>query len=406
MRRLGLFLVAVGQRFYDDQCLMRASALAYTSLLSIVPLFAVMFSVLKGLGVQHRLEPVLLSRLSLSQETTDSIIGYIDRINVSTLGALGAVALLLTVVSVLGSIEASLNNIWRVTAGRTVWRKITDYLSVVLLTPFLLLAGVAITSSMQMQRVLDWLLGIQYVGVAVTECLSILPVVMNALAIGMLYAVMPNRRQAPLAVILGALVAGAAWQTVQWAYIKLQIGFANYNAIYGALSQLPVTLVWLYVSWAVVLAGAELAAVYELGAAAAGLGFVPVNQAVIALEVLLRGARAFAGAGGSIDPLAVARALGVDAGVVASITDSLVRRGWLAAADGDGRRYVLARDPASIELGALLEAQDDWGVPSGSDPRVQRFLQAMRAAERRAWATWRLADMLKPNTTDAGAEPR
>src|SRR6185369_16461367 len=90
MRRAAVYIMWVARRFYEDQCLMRASALAYTSLLSIVPLLAIMFATLKGLGVQHRLEPLLLSRLSLTPETTELIINYIDRTNVTTLGLLGA----------------------------------------------------------------------------------------------------------------------------------------------------------------------------------------------------------------------------------------------------------------------------------------------------------------------------
>ena len=113
-RTLAAYGAAAVRRFLADQCLMRASALAYISLLSIVPLLALMFAVLKGLGVQHRLEPLLLSRLSLDQETSDLIIGYIDRTNVSTLGALGAATLVLTVVSVLGNVQTSFNAIWRV----------------------------------------------------------------------------------------------------------------------------------------------------------------------------------------------------------------------------------------------------------------------------------------------------
>ena len=92
-----LFLAAVGRRFYADNCLRHASALAYTTLLSLVPLLALMFSILKGLGVQRRLEPILLSRLALDQTVVDQIIGFIDNTNVGTLGALGAAALVLTV---------------------------------------------------------------------------------------------------------------------------------------------------------------------------------------------------------------------------------------------------------------------------------------------------------------------
>src|SRR5215470_357141 len=107
------FVRAVPQRFFADGCLLYASALTYTTLLSLVPLLALMFAVLKGLGVQHRLEPLLLSRLSLSPDTNELIIGYIDKTNVSTLGALGAATLVFTVISVLGTIEASFNHIWR-----------------------------------------------------------------------------------------------------------------------------------------------------------------------------------------------------------------------------------------------------------------------------------------------------
>ena len=161
-----------------------------------MPLLALMFAVLKGLGVQHRLEPVLLSRLSLDQETTDLIIGYIDRTNVSTLGTLGAAALVLTVISVLGTIEASFNHIWRVAQQRSLWRKVTDYLGVVLLTPFLLLAGVAITSAAQVQQLLHWVLDNGYLGGAAMRRSRLSPLVINAAGIGVLYAVMPNRRPA------------------------------------------------------------------------------------------------------------------------------------------------------------------------------------------------------------------
>ena len=267
-QRAVAFIVAVARRFYSDRCLTHASALAYASLLSIVPLLALMFAVLKGLGVQQRLEPLLLSRLALDPETVTQIMGYIDRVNVGTLGTIGVAALMLTVVNVLGSVETGFNYIWRVRRSRSWLRKATDYLSVLLLTPFLLLGAVAITSSLQVQHVLQWLLGVQYVGDALVQTLRLTPLVMNAVALGVLYAVMPNRQPSMRAIVVGALVAGAAWQVVQVGYVMMQIGVAKYNAIYGALSQLPLLLVWLYISWAVVLAGAELAAVCEFGVGA------------------------------------------------------------------------------------------------------------------------------------------
>lgn len=393
-RRLLSFITTVAWRFYTDQCLMRASALAYASLLSIVPLLAVMFAVLKGLGVQHRLEPLLLSRLSLSAETTAAVIGYIDRTNVTTLGALGAALLFVSVISLLGSIESSFNHIWRVSRSRSVRRKLTDYLAVVLLAPLLLLTAGAITSSLQVEQVLQWVLQKQYVGGAVVQGLRLVPVAINAIALGLVYAVMPYRRPHMPAVFICALAAGAAWQAVQSAYVTLEIGVARYNAIYGAVAQLPVTLVWLYTSWVVVLAGAEVAAVYEFGADSTPAHGGVVNRSAVALHILVCGARAFAGTGSAIRPVAVARELQLARGAVMEIIERLVQQGWLAAIEGEEPRYILATDPKRIALAPLQELNTTGAVPRACDPQVALVLQAVSDAERRVWSEWSLADVM------------
>lgn len=382
----------VARRFYDDRCLLQASALAYTSLLSIVPLLALMFSVLKGLGVQQRLEPLLLSRLALDPEVAADIIGFIDRTNVSTLGALGAVALLLTVISLLGSIEGSLNSIWRVEKSRSLLRKATDYLSVVLLTPFLLLAAVAITSSLQEQTLLRWVLQTEFVGEAVLRSLQLAPMAINSLALMILYAVMPNRRPRLPAIFVGAALAGVAWQVVQWSYVSLQIGVARYNAIYGALSQLPVTLVWLYVSWLVVLAGAELAAVLEFGAEVDEDGVV--SRRAVALQVLLRAAECFRGTGGAVEPHALAEELTISPTTVREVCNLLSRAGCLAVLEGDERRFVLGRDPAVIQLGDVDAAIATPTVPPASDARVRTALATVQQQQNQLWHGCSLADLL------------
>ncbi|HUI28407.1 MAG TPA: YhjD/YihY/BrkB family envelope integrity protein [Candidatus Kryptonia bacterium] len=392
--RLRRFIGAVVARFYADQCLLHASALTYTSLLSLVPLLALMFAVLKGLGVQRRLEPLLLSQLSLSPEVTASVLTYIDRTNVGTLGTLGAVALVGTVLSVLGSIERSFNYIWRVRHGRTWWRKATDYVSTVLLTPFLLLAAVALTSSAQEQGLMRWLLNAEYLGSVVVRLLGMAPIVMNTIALGILYAVMPNRRPYVPGVILGAMVAGVVWQLVQREYVAMQIGVARYNAIYGALAQLPVTLVWIYVSWAVVLGGAELAAVYEFGADETAAGTSTTSRWAIALHLLLRAADAFRHGDGAIQPGHIARELHLAPSLVVDSAEQLRDAGILAAIDGTHDTYVLARDPATIPLGALTHAIDDVNVPLGCDPRVRSMLDTAKAASHASLQDVTLAALL------------
>ena len=392
-QRAVAFIVAVARRFYSDRCLTHASALAYASLLSIVPLLALMFAVLKGLGVQQRLEPLLLSRLALDPETVTQIMGYIDRVNVGTLGTIGVAALMLTVVNVLGSVETSFNYIWRVRRSRSWLRKATDYLSVLLLTPFLLLGAVAITSSLQVQHVLQWLLGVQYVGDALVQTLRLMPLVMNAVALGVLYAAMPNRQPSMRAIVVGALVAGAAWQVVQVGYVMMQIGVAKYNAIYGALSQLPLLLVWLYISWAVVLAGAELAAVCEFGVGAVS-DRRSVSRWAVALQVLTRAGQCFRGGGGAVEPRSIARELRTDADSVSEIAESLAQKGWLATVEGERPAYVLALDPTAIDLETLNGMLDTAAVPTGCDPRVRDLLAEVTSEQRGAWKKRSLSDLL------------
>lgn len=382
-----------GWRFYQDQCLVRASALAYTSLLSLVPLLAVMFAVLKGLGTEARLESVLLSRLGLDAETTDLIIGYIDRTNFSTLGALGAAALILTVISVLGNIEASFNAIWRVAQHRHLWRKVIDYVGVVMLTPFLLLAATAITSAGQAQSLMQWVLDNGYLGGFAMRMLRLSPILINTAGIAVLYAVMPNRRAAWGPLLTGALFAGLAWHLAQVGYVSLQVGVARNNAIYGALAQLPVTLVWLYVSWAVVLAGAELAAVLELGEDASWTPGAEREEA-IALELLVRAGDAFAKGTGGIELAPVARALRTDLGAIQDVAAPLIGRGWLVPVEDKPGRYVLGCAPARIHLADLAGGSLVDHLPKRLDPRVRQALGTRAEDVTRLWAERTLADLL------------
>lgn len=393
LARIRRFMVAVGWRFYADHGLLHASALAYVSLLSLVPLFALMFAGLKGLGVQRRLEPLLLSRLALDHDVASRIIGYIDRTNVRTLGALGAVGLVFTALSVLSSVEASFNLIWRVRQSRTWWRKLTDYLGTVLLTPLLLLAAVAITSSLRDQVLLQLVLHTQYVGGVVVGLLRLAPFVINAVALAILYAVMPNRRPYVPGILFGAVVAGCLWQAVQWAYVTIGVRLVTHNAIYGTLSQLPVTLVWLYVSWAIILAGAQLAVVHEFGAEVAVHG-QSASRWAVALHLLARAADYFRGRGKGIDALATAKELRLEVDLVMEVIETLRNAGFLAPVDDGQPSYMLARDPRAIDLAAVDALVDVGVVPAGCDPRVKAWIAGLGAQRGDHWRQRRLADLL------------
>ena len=390
-RPLG-FVRLVVLRFYRDHCLIDASALAYTTLLSLVPLLALVFAILKGLGAQNLLQPSSLSRFGLDVEVAARILEYIDNANVSTLGFMGAAALVLTVIGLLGSIEASFNRIWRVHQSRTLLRKLSDYLSVVFLTPILLLTAAAITSSLQFKYILEWMLQTQYFGDAVLGALRLVPIAINSLALGILYTILPNRRASALAVVTASLLAGVAWQLVQVTYLAQQVGLARYSALYGALAQLPFTLVWLYVSWVVILVGAQIAAVIEFGADALG-DRSGASAASVGLHLLARAADTFRDAGEPVDIGDVSAALEVGPERVAAVAESLREHGWIAPVAERPGRFVLARAPETIRLGALATVGDEVVCPT-VDERVKRHLARMGEAAYRQWESRTLADVL------------
>jgi membrane protein len=400
-----VIVVATVKRFYADRGLEAAAALTYTSLLSLVPLLALMFAVLKGLGAQHRLEPLLLSKLSLDPEVTARLLEWIDHTNVGTIGALGAVFLIFTVISVLGSIESIFNLVWRVRTGRAWWRKVTDYVSVVLLIPFLLLFAVGLTSALREQETLRTLLSVEVVHGLVLFVLGLTPIAMNVVALAMLYAVMPNRRPHWKSIAIAALIAGCGWQLVQNGYVSLQIGVARASAVYGALAQLPVTLVWIYVSWTVVLAGAQLAAVIEYGPEPEDDRARDVSRWAVALHVLVRAAERFRSGHGPVELGEVAHDLEVNSELVAECVQHLCQAGSLASTGDDHECFVLAREPAMISLSLLADLFGEARAPSGADARVAQLLRALATERREELARTTLADLLVvvPDGQDASA---
>jgi len=395
LMRLFSFLYRWARRFYEDGCLLHASALAYTTMLSIVPVLALMFAALKGLGVESHLEDLLLQRLSLSQEVATQITEFVSRANVGTLGTMGAIALFGSVLSVLGSVESSFNYIWRVRAGRPLLRKITDYVSVIILAPFLMVAATGVTSFVLQQELMHEALARPVLGEAWRSLLPLVPYLCNVIAIGFLYVVMPNRRPQPRALLFSALFAGIAWQLVQIGYVRLQVGVASYNAIYGALAQLPVTLVWMYVSWAIVLAGAELAACLELGGAE-GAGR-RVSRRPLALAFLVEAARRLRSGEGPTDPAEVSRQLGVDRVDVCEAVEAMEDVGLVLPVEGANGRYLLARDPASISLAEVFTVFAADGLPLFLDGAVAGELAREATVNESELRAHSLADLVKPD---------
>ncbi|MGD8990964.1 MAG: YihY/virulence factor BrkB family protein [Desulfobacterales bacterium] len=263
LRQLRIIILAI--RSYDeDRCLLRASSLTFYTLLSIVPIMAMFFGVAKGFGFEKRLERELFDKFPGQEEILTQVINFANTLLEQTRGGLiagiGLLVLFWTVLKVLNHIEMAFNDIWEIKEDRSWGRKFSDYLSIMLLAPILILlsgsATVFITTQVTQITQEIALLGV--LSPLISFLLKLIPYVLIWIVFTILYIIMPNTRVCFKAGFLGGVVAGTLYQLAQGLYISFQIGAARYNAIYGSFAALPLFLLWLQISWWIVLFGAEL----------------------------------------------------------------------------------------------------------------------------------------------------
>jgi len=247
------------RKFLDDRCTTYAAALSFSSMLSIIPFLAILFAVLKALDVHTALTPVILSNVSAgSQEIVTRLLRYIHNTRVGSLGIAGLVTLLLSVMVTLDNVEEAFNQIWGLDRGKAYHHKVRDYLLVIFGIPLLIALGAVITTGLQNQMVVQWFFRLPGFGALFLMLFRMVPYLSIWLALSCLYMFIPNTKVRLKDALIGALVAGTAWQATQWLYIHFQLGVSRTNAIYGTMSLLPVFMVWIYTGWIIVLAGMEL----------------------------------------------------------------------------------------------------------------------------------------------------
>jgi membrane protein len=377
-----------------DKGLLRASALTYSTLLSLVPLLALMFAVLKGFGVQRRLEPLLVKHIAMGNpEVVHQIIEYVDNTKIGALGALGLVALLFTAVSVLSNIERSFNDIWQVRRGRHVFRKVADYIAMLVVGPILLLASLSLGTVLQTSGAAATL---ELLGPVQNLLLHAAPYVSIWVALALVYLLMPNRRVPLGAAVLGGVVAGTLWKIAEGLYIQFQFGMAKYNAIYGAMAQLPMLLVWVYLSWCLVLLGAELAFVYQLPGrgrflrARRGL-WVP--RLDVALALLGAVGRRFELGQDAPSVSEVVTAVGLHPGQADGIVSRLVEDGLLTWTQDEPPCLVPARSPDRTPVAELIHRVGRLAAadPAGEGADLDLAAALEREYAGRTWADLALA---------------
>ncbi|MBU3911539.1 MAG: YihY/virulence factor BrkB family protein [Candidatus Omnitrophica bacterium] len=255
--------------FNEDKCQLRASALTFYSLLSIVPVAAMAFGIAKGFGLEKLLEHQLIDKFPGQTEVMGQIINFSKSLLENTKGGMiagiGVAILFWAVINVLSNIEKSFNDIWGVKKARNFGRKFSDYLSMMLICPilFIMASSVTVAIAGHAKIIVDKIEILGVIAPTIYLSLKFLPYCVIWALFSFIYVFMPNTKVNIRSGVIAGVIAGTAYQLVQWAYITFQIGASRYNAIYGSFAALPLFLVWLQVSWIVVLFGAEISFAHQ-----------------------------------------------------------------------------------------------------------------------------------------------
>lgn len=360
-----------------NRALFTASALTYTTVLSLVPLLAFAFSVAKGMGAYDRLrnqviEPFLDTNLgavgSGTPEAIRTLRDAIERIlelvtgtDVSSLGVFGLAILIFVVIRVLSNVEDSFNRIWGVRRARTPVRRVADYLSLAVITPLLLVVAVGLTAGAQNSDAVEVMRQRPAIAVALDGLFGLTPLLSIWLGFSLLYMLLPNTTIQPKAALLGGIMGGSMWQLAQIGHVKFQMGIANYNAIYSSFAAFPIFLVWIYVSWVTVMFGAEFAHALQDSRHHRQLKLLDLRQPrrreALALRALVRIVDHFDRGEAPWTPSQLAEALAVPATPLAKTLQPLVDRGLLVeSASPRGMAWMPGRDPATMRLSNVLDA--------------------------------------------------
>lgn len=257
-------LILAGRGLGRHRALVQASTLAYSTILALIPLLALLFAILKGLGIQRLVSAQLMDRLAPgSQEFASQIFQYIENTQVASLGVFGVVVLLAALVVVMTNVERAFNEIYGVSQTRPWRRKLSDYLSIFLIFPILMAGAISISTTFlghpEIRRFLSDIMPAAFF--AATSGLVSLGILWVAFTF--IYLVMPNTRVSLRSALIGGVVGGSLWQAAQGIFIWFQGTATYYNAIYGALYNLLFLVIWMFWSWFIVLFGTEVAFAHQ-----------------------------------------------------------------------------------------------------------------------------------------------
>ena len=344
---------------------LRAMSLVYTTLLSIVPLLAFAFAVFKGMNVHRDLEPFIYEFFKPvggnAAELTARVMGFVENISSGVLGSLGLAFLLYSVVSMVQKIEESLNFVWHVERPRSFARRVSEYLSLMVVGPIVIVATFGLMATAAHSAIMQSIARVEPFGMLLAFAGRVVPYIIVVGFFTFLYMFIPNTRVRFVPALIGGLVAGLLWVGVGAAFGAFVAHMSNLTLVYASFAILLTALIWIYVAWQVLLIGAELSFyVQNPRYLRVGQGHVRLTSALrerLAFTVMLLVARKFVAGEPPWEQRMLAEDLEIPGSALASVIRSLERGGLLTLTEDE--ELIPARDLEGIALADILQAVRD-----------------------------------------------
>lgn len=355
--------IMVGEGFVRDQLLLRASALTYVTALSLIPLLAVAFSIVRLFDPDNTLAGTAVEFIAAgSPDAQATMLKLLDSADIVGLGSLGAAVLFVSSILALRHLETTLNSIWGIRKDRSLARRFSDYLAVVVVVPLFTGVAMSLGATLQSDPAVTWLLEMPGFALLYEMGLRHAPAFFLLIGFTFIYWFFPNTRVNAKSALLGGALAAVMFSVAQQTFVGLSFGLARYSALYGGLAALPLLFLWLYVCWAIILLGAEISFAhqnqdhYRLEVQSGSL--CPAQTESLGLHLAVEVARGFRD--DTRVPTAEVLASGVGSSVraVREVLDLLEADGILSvcAVKGEDEGYRLGRPAERIRVSHVLDA--------------------------------------------------
>lgn len=388
---------------------LRAMSLVFTTLLSLVPLIAVAFSVLKAFGVHNQIEPVLSNFMmplgERGQEMTANIIGFVENVKVGVLGSIGLGMLFYTIIALVQKIESAFNYVWRVKQPRSLARRFTDYLSVVMIGPVLVFSALGLAATVMNYEVVQTLQSIEPFGTLLLIFSKLLPYFMIVLAFTFLYTFIPNTRVKLGPALGGAMVAGALWIGLGTLFATFVASSSNYTAIYSSFAILFFFMIWLYLGWYILLTGSQVAFYLQhpkfVLMGGKSLVLSPRLREKKGLWLMTIMARRFCDQKPVYSLSELEQMTALSSENLMELLGMLEQGGFLVEVAGDNISYTLAGDVSQIQVSDILSclrSSEEIGtskLQQHTEPSIEAFFTRLHDAQRVVLEDLSLRDLAK-----------